>query len=92
MISKKGQSNRLTIDDYTFTKNVIWSVIDTGIATITNKAVEEGLTLANSKDNQGNVFGYIHIRIKTKKLINYDCALKKQANMVYMHAAINWSY
>lgn len=65
---KKGQSSRLTIDDYTFTQNVTWSVMDTGIATISTKgkvtAVDEGLTLANAKDDQGNVIGYIYIRVR----------------------------
>ncbi|WP_349948572.1 Ig-like domain-containing protein [Lacrimispora sp. BS-2] len=65
---KIGQSSRLTIDDYTFTKSVTWTIMDNGIATISNKgkvtAVGEGLTLANAKDDQGKVMGYIYIRVR----------------------------
>lgn len=66
---KIGQSSRLTIDNYTFSKIVSWSTMDNNIAMISNKgkvtAVGEGLTLVNAKDDQGKVVGYIYIRVRS---------------------------
>lgn len=65
---KIGKTGRLTIDDYTFTKNVIWSTMNSEIATINNRgkiiAVGEGLTLAIATDEQGKRIGQIYIRVR----------------------------
>ncbi|WP_210087229.1 Ig-like domain-containing protein [Paenibacillus turicensis] len=63
-----GQTSRLTIDNYTFTKVVEWTSLDQNVATISNKgkvkAISEGLTIINAKDEQGSVVGQIYVRVR----------------------------
>lgn len=63
-----GQTSRLTIDNYTFTKLVEWTSLDQNVATISNKgkvkAISEGLTVINAKNEQGNIVGQIYVRVR----------------------------
>lgn len=65
---KVSKACRLTIDDYTFSKKVTWTVLDTAIATVDSKgkvtAVSEGLTLVTAADELGNEIGQIYIRVR----------------------------
>lgn len=63
-----GQSSRLTIDDYTFTKFVEWTSLDHNVATVSSKgkvkAIGEGLTIVEAKDEQGQAVGQIYVRVR----------------------------
>ncbi|MNC70668.1 Bacterial Ig-like domain (group 2) [compost metagenome] len=63
-----GQSSRLTIDDYTFSKFVEWVSLDQSVATVSSKgkvkAIAEGLTIISAKDEQGQVVGQIYVRVR----------------------------
>lgn len=65
---KVSKACRLTIDDYTFSKKVTWTILDTAIATVDSKgkvtAVSEGLTLVTAADELGNEIGQIYIRVR----------------------------
>lgn len=65
---KVSKTCRLTIDDYTFTKNVTWTTLNPEVATINNKgkvtAVNKGLTIAIATDENGNEVGQVYIRVR----------------------------
>lgn len=65
---KVSKTCRLTIDDYTFSKNVTWTTLDSEVATINNKgkvtAVNKGLTIAIATDENGNEVGQVYIRVR----------------------------
>lgn len=65
---KVSKTCRLTIDDYTFSKNVTWTISDPEVATINNKgkvtAVNKGLTIAIATDENGNEVGKVYIRVR----------------------------
>lgn len=65
---KIGKTCRLTIDDYTFTMPVTWTVMDPTVATISARgkvtAVGVGLTFVTAYDGEGNEVGQIYIRVR----------------------------
>lgn len=65
---KISKTCRLTIDDYTFTKNVTWTTLDPDVAFINSKgkvtAVGKGLTIAIAADENGNELGQVYIRVR----------------------------
>lgn len=65
---KISKTCRLTIDDYTFTKNVTWTTLDPDVAIINNKgkvtAISKGLTVAIATDENGNEVGQVYIRVR----------------------------
>lgn len=65
---KVGKTCRLTIDDYTFTKKVIWTSMDSTVAAVNSKgkvtAVGEGLTLMTVTDSSGKEIGQIYVRVR----------------------------
>lgn len=65
---KVGKSCRLTVDDLTNTTKVVWSSMDSNVATISSKgkvtAISEGLTLITATDSDGNVIGQVYVRVR----------------------------
>lgn len=65
---KKNQFSRLTMDEYTFTKSVTWTVMNDQVVTVSSKgivtAVGEGLTIITAKDEQGQVAAQIYARVR----------------------------
>ncbi len=65
---KVGGSCRLTVDDLTETLPVIWSSLNTDIATVSDKgivtAVRKGLIFITATDEEGNIIGQVYVRVR----------------------------